>query len=309
MKTTSLLALALPVLFGSCAGFHLETASEERTFSAPIGESRSIRVETVNGQVTILAEEGRSDVEVRAVVKASARTIEEAEARLPEIGVIAENVNGGDLAISVVFPDGKPRSNEGCAFDIRTPIAHGVLVDTSNGSITVEGLSGRAELHTSNGPVSILHHDGDLLVRTSNGRIVAEGRIGTADLDSSNGGITVTGARGRVTADTSNGNVLFRPAAGYSSPFRIDSSNGNVEVRLPDDASVECEASTSNGSVTVSGHAPGLVVTGEKKNERRIRIGRGGGAASEVSTSNGTITVAIVSAGAEREEKETALPR
>jgi len=279
----------------SCTGWNMRTAEEERNLSATLGSGRAIRVETVNGSVTIVADSTVSDVAIKAQVRGSAHTEEEARARLADIAVVAENVDGGDLAISLVFSDGEPRNNEGCDLEIRTPGAQGVTVSTGNGEVRIEGLSGVADLRTSNGPITVARHDGAVRADTSNGPIDVQGVIGDADLSTSNGGVVVRGARSRVTAKTSNGDIEFRAANGFSSAFELDTSNGDVDVFLPPSASVDVNSSTSNGSVRAVG---GAEVTGDKT-DKRICLGKSA-PPSRIDTSNGTIIVAVEAIEAEK---------
>lgn len=288
----SLLA-ALPL--ASCSGWKLETAREERHLSASIGAGRAIRVDTQNGGVEIVSDPSLSAVAIKADVRGAAPTVEEARVRLAEIEIVAENVDGGDLAISLVFPDGKARNNEGCDFEIRTPGATGVTVSTGNGPVRIEGLGGFADLLSSNGPITVMRHDGAVHADTSNGRITVENASGEADLSSSNGRIEVTGARAKVTARTSNGDIEFKAASGFSAPFHLDTSNGDVTVSLPPGASVDVSASTSNGAVSTEGSP--MSVSG-RRNSKRIRVGEGAHPSS-VDTSNGHVTVAVVGREAE----------
>jgi hypothetical protein len=284
----ALAVVALPLVAG-CSGWNLKTAREERNLTVTLGAGRAIRVDAVNGSVSIVADSSLSLVAIKADVRGAARTEEEARARLAEIGVVAENVDGGDLSISLVFPDGRARNNEGCDFEIRTPGANGVSVSTGNGPIRIEGLAGLADLRTSNGAVTVVRHDGAVRVDTSNGPITIDDALGDAELVSSNGRITVNGARKGVKAKTSNGRIEFSAADGYASPFDLDTSNGSVNVFLPESASVDVSARTSNGDISTRGGA--MNVSGDKKS-KRIRVGEGT-EPSRIDTSNGEVLVAI----------------
>lgn len=104
------------------------------------------------------------------------------------------------------------------------------------------------------------------LLDTSNGSIYLEGTKGNAELDTSNSGITVKNVAGFITADTSNGSIevynsgIYKLDTSNSSitaeigevmnDILIDTSNGSIELYLSEKNDVELKLDTSNGKIS-----------------------------------------------------------
>jgi DUF4097 and DUF4098 domain-containing protein YvlB len=122
-------------------------------------------------------------------------------------------------------------------------------IATSNGTIRVDTIEGRARLKTSNGSVHASQLQGALDARTSNGAVDVSDVIGDTSLHTSNGSIRADVKRGSFDATTSNGRITVRLVEPDSKPVRLESSNGNIELTM--DAAREVHADTSNSSITV----------------------------------------------------------
>jgi hypothetical protein len=118
------------------------------------------------------------------------------------------------------------------SLEVALPADLPLLVRGTNGSITVEDLTGDLELQTSNGAVDV------------------SGSAGILDLRSTNGGITLDDSTSaRVEAATTNGRIdLTFDEAPRS--VAATSTNGGVSIRVPDDGEeYRVEADTVNGGV------------------------------------------------------------
>ncbi len=277
--------LAVAVSAG-CMSSHTNWNSdvERKTVDLDIAhrDGSGIDVRTHNGSVTIEADSTARSVMVNAEVRA--KTIE----RLDATQIVAERRPDGVLALHVEWPDGKRESNEGVSFDIKLPGAHGVTVDTGNGRVSLEGLSGEAKIDTSNGAVSIEDHRGPVVVSTSNGRIEVEEIHGTAKLRTSNGRIIAEDVHGAVDAGTSNGAIAIELADDVQGSCTARTSNGAITFKASRSMSASLDISTSNGKITVKRAGE----TMEFKKSARIEL-NGGGPTCTLTTSNGRITVEI----------------
>ncbi|WP_031516158.1 DUF4097 family beta strand repeat-containing protein [Streptomyces sp. NRRL F-5123] len=140
----------------------------------------------------------------------------------------------------------------GADYVVTVPAGLAVAGGTSNGAITLKGV-GTADVHTSNGKITVTGATGALKVRTSNGAVSVEGTRGGVDAQSSNGRITVTTPIPQdVRAHTSNASVTVTAAP---AAYRISAktSNGAKTVDLADDpsAAYRLDLSTSNGALTL----------------------------------------------------------
>ncbi len=221
----------------------------------------AVSVSTGNGAITI-RRENRSDVEITAEVRA--QTQERAE----QVIIVADRKDDGTLDVSVQWPDAR-RGSEGCTFTIALPEASGVKARTSNGAVTIEGLSGFADLQTSNGRITVKDH------------------AGPVDADSSNGAIELVDVAGKIDAKTSNGRVTIVMAASNPGPVNVRTSNGSIDLTASAEMGGVLKMETSNGSIAAD--IPGATASISKK-KGEVKLPREG-AESMLKTSNGRITV------------------
>ncbi len=200
--------------------------------------------------------------------------------------------------------------NCGAKFTLRVP--RKVILDdieTSNGSVRVEQLTGDARLRTSNGSVRVWSVEGNVVAQTSNGSMEVDKFTGSADLHTSNGKIKATGVNGSFSAVTSNasvdaelssidpgkpviarssnGTITLTMTSWKNNEIRATTSNGSVNLRLPDSIGAEFRASTSNGHITTDFE---VATKDFSKTHMAGRIGAGGGLI-DVTTSNGNVRV------------------
>lgn len=256
--------------------------TEERQMTVAALPAKPVHVRTMNGAVSVK----RADVsEVKIKAKVRARDAE----RLAKTQILAERDADGMLKVSVKWADDRRKNNEGVSFEIQVPDADGVDIDTSNGSVAITGLSGRAVLETSNGGISASDHGGDVRASTSNGGISMTGVRGSIDVESSNGGITIKDAGGAVTADTSNGAISVHLGPASSGPVKADTSNGTIELIVGPSFAGTVRADTSNAAVDVD--VPGSVrVTRLSRTDAQVQFAAAG-PGSVLDTSNGRITI------------------
>ncbi|MFO0375771.1 MAG: hypothetical protein ACK51N_01850, partial [bacterium] len=133
------LPAALLLAAAGLTGCDTITYTESRQSVAPAMPASAIDVQTRNGSVKITGA-NRTDTLIKATLRS--RDPE----RLKAAQVIVDT--GPVMKISVAWPDG-PQSQDGASFDIAVPDASGVTVATSNGSVTITGLSGIADLRSS----------------------------------------------------------------------------------------------------------------------------------------------------------------
>jgi len=120
------------------------------------------------------------------------------------------------------------------SYDLRVPAQLALHVTTSDGAVTVSGISGDLDLHTADGGITADGASGRLQLRTSDGAVIAR------DLHSTT-----------VAATTSDGRVLLS--------FLVDpdtvnahTSDGSLRITVPrDDTAYQVVAATSDGSRTV----------------------------------------------------------
>jgi len=227
-----LVALAVAAV-SACDGVGASKTAHDSTTVA--GKVTGIRIDDDNGSVRVQASAGAAAVSVRRTVHY--------HGGMPGASSHTEK---GVLWLS--------SCGQNCSADYVVTIPAGLPVSggTSNGSVTLSGI-GTADVHTSNGKITVTGATGAVKVRTSNGAVSVEGTRGGVDAESSNGSITIrTSTPQDIRARTLNASltVTAAPAA-----YRISAKtlNGARKVDLADDpgGTYRLELSTSNGPLTV----------------------------------------------------------
>lgn len=200
-----------------------------------------------NGGVTVKGwNEG--GILVRARVQANARSREEARELAQQVRVVTE---GGQ--VRATGPERREGRTWSVSYEVFVPRRTGLELETTNGGIAVERVSGEMRLQARNGPVSLRGVGGNVRARTANGplRVVLEGdRWAGQGLD----------------AETRNGPVTLEVPDGYSASLETGTVNGPMNFDIP---------------VRVQGRITRRIQT---------ELGRGG-APIRIVTTNGPVTV------------------
>jgi len=265
--TASLGAVCLVALAG-CSVTADRSVSVQRTidFEGPT----SLDIRTRNGSVTIRTDPGVVDIEVQASLRASGSTMEAARGRVDAMGVDIRTEPGGIVTITPSVP-GSWKSGDAVSFDIVLPAVAMVNIETSNGSVTIDGTTSMSK------------------IRTSNGRVRATDCSGGLDIDTSNGSVKVLGQEGPLTVSSSNGKLTIGFADGASDPFDVHTSNGSIRIEVTSNWAGLISASTSNGRVTLRDASDAVDRRGRSAD---FELGAGG-AVSKAKSSNGSIEVKV----------------
>lgn len=268
-----------------------EKVTETRSITADHVAGGSLYIDTRNGSVEVYADDSVDAVKIDATVTAADTSEVEAAKRLAETKVIVERDTGQRLTIRPDWPS-IARAGEGASFNVRMPDANGVIIDTSNGNVTVHGLRGKLVIDTSNSGVEVVNHDGETIIDTSNGAVDVRGNRGRVYADSSNGRIRITDQHGSVEADTSNGPIEVVLANDQSGPLKLDTSNGSITVTVGPAFAGTVEFDTSNGSIYVRNRGGDVRTSTIGKSDGVIVMAKDGHK-SIVETSNASITFTI----------------
>ena len=115
------------------------------------------------------------------------------------------------------------------------------------GEITVEGVSGSAEVHSGSSDIRIGAVDGTADVSTGNGRVRVGLVTGPANIKASNGSVSVDRALSDITAASSNGEVRIGEVV--RGKVSATSKNGGVEVGVRQGSAAWLELNTGVGRV------------------------------------------------------------
>ena len=115
------------------------------------------------------------------------------------------------------------------------------------GEVTVEGVSGSAEVHCGSSDIRIGAVDGTADVSTSNGKVRVGVVTGPANVKAANGSVSVDRALSDLTATSSNGQVRVGEVA--RGKVSATSKNGAVEVGIREGSAAWLELNTGLGRV------------------------------------------------------------
>lgn len=247
---------ALVVLMSLAATAAVSADTIERSFPATAGGT--LILDTDRGAIDVRATGGD---QVHVTV-----TREGSEDRIADFTVdFATTSNGLEIT-----GDDKRKSNWGGSrnlrvrFDIEVPESYNLDLETSGGSISVDGLRGEVAARTSGGSMTFGRIDGPVRAKTSGGNIELKGSTVTADVSTSGGNISIGEVNGTVAAHTSGGSIRIQHAGGavnastsggniYVDEVRgsIDArtSGGSVKARITEQPQAACRLSTSGGRV------------------------------------------------------------
>jgi DUF4097 and DUF4098 domain-containing protein YvlB len=235
--------------------------SEEFLQTYQVRSGTVVEVYNRNGSITLTGWDEDS-IEIRAVKESVS-----GQEALDQVDI---NIDIADkLIIETVFNDSVDHVSVN--YEIKVPVDLLVgLVQTANGSITIENVGGNPELSTSNGSITAINVNG--IVSAS----------------SSNGNITVNGARSLASLTTSNGNIAAELRTLYDH-LEVSTSNGSISMALAPSLTVDLTARTSNGSITVNNLNFDVTTLDQSQ---MIGTLNGGGFNLSLVTSNGSIELA-----------------
>jgi len=253
--------IVLAVLFLGAVCFADDWKREYR-----VGASPYLQVETNDASIEVHGTNGAS---ISVNVTAKGYSIG------PDGVRVSERQDGDQVYVQVKIPHWNFWFNftdRSVHIEVWAPQQTKIKLDSSDGSLRLDGTRGEARLNTSDGSIRVNNFDGVLVARSADGSIEATGRFDGLDLNTSDG---------HVTAEVRAGSHL-------SSNWSIRTADGSITLRLPEDLAVDLDAWTSDGSVSVD--LPMLVQGTQGRNRVHGRL-NGGGPLLEVRTSDGSVHI------------------
>jgi DUF4097 and DUF4098 domain-containing protein YvlB len=283
---------ALLILAGLAAGcaVHVDTQAqivrEEKRFT--VSGTPELDISTFDGAIEVRSWD-RPDVVIE--IEKRGATQEAVDA----LQVVASQ-NGSRIELEVKPPRKETFSGVGfyrtasARLVVSVPAEINLRARSGDGSIRVDGLSGRIDLRTSDGSIRASEVSGELTMNTGDGAVTVNGADGRLTVDTGDGGVTVTGRLSHVKLRTGDGSIVYRadPESRMSEDWEITTGDGGVTLYLPEGFSADLDAYTGDGTIRSE-----LNVAGEEDLERRRRSLRGrlgeGGRSLRIRTGDGGI--------------------
>ena len=180
------------------------------------------------------------------------------------------NIDTGDGSVDTQSISGRVKIHTGDGSVRAQAVSGDVDIDTGDGSITLEGAKGEIHLHTGDGHVEARDLDGRVNASSGDGHITISGRLDALDIKTGDGSI----------------NARVQPGSKVASSWSIRTGDGSVDVVLPPDLQANIDASTNDGHISLG--IP-LTVEGTFKNSEIHGKMNGGGQSLTVHTGDGSI--------------------
>ena len=168
----------------------------------------------MNGGIHVTGWDG-SEVRVEARVRAQAREQDRADEILEEVEVLANA-----RLVEADGPDMRRREGWSVSYHVFVPYSTDLELETHNGGISLEDVSGRIRMSALNGGVKVSGAGGDVVGRTTNGGLSVE-------LDGDRW------AGEGLDLRTTNGGVTVAIPEGYSAEFETATVNGGFSLDMP----------------------------------------------------------------------------
>lgn len=198
------------------------------------------------------------------------------------------------------------RGRRGPRIEVRMPKDADLQIDTGDGSVETQPLSGRVKIHTGDGSVKVQAIDGNVDIDTGDGSITVEGAKGEIRLHTGDGHIEARNLDGRVDANSGDGHIKIdgrldalnvktgdgsidarvEPGSKLTGGWSIRTGDGSVDLALPPDLQANIDASTNDGHISMG--IP-LTVEGTFSNSQIHGKMNGGGQALTIHTGDGSI--------------------
>ncbi len=262
-----------------------ERATREERIELAAPASGHVRIHNTNGRTTVIGEE-RSDIEICIAKTARAESSEAALQLLDQIRLV-HGMTGDALGLDVEVP--RKWNRRGHAnLELRVPRETHIDVSVSNGKIAITALCGRVRARSSNGSVTIEDVTGDIEVATTNAKVCCSMTCGRLMARSSNGKIELDEHRGSVDASTSNGLIRVSMDEIGKAGVQLATSNGRILLELPEDANADVDIRVDNG--VIRNDRTLCKATRASNGQVRGQLGAGG-PLIKLRTSNGSISL------------------
>ena len=227
------------------------TETDERVFD--VSGTPDIDLSTFDGPIEILGWD-RPDVRIEIEKRAAD------DQALDEIEIEVEQ-DGDRIRVSARRPDRAGRvtfavitSWRGVKLTANVPREANVTASTDDGSVTVEGVSGRLELSSDDGSIRGEMLGGQVIASTDDGSVRLRDVSGRVDAQTDDGSMRVSGRLSGVRLRTDDGSVEVgadRDSV-MAEDWEIHTDDGSVTLELPRRFSAEFDARTGDGRVRVA---------------------------------------------------------
>ncbi len=239
--------------------------------------------------VHVKSDDGSVRVTVGTGAQVAARVTTSGWRIAPDEVTVTESQTGDRVDIAVKLPHQHfTFGHRSVTVALQVPKQVNLDVQTGDGSIDVEPVSGRLNLSTGDGSIAVKGLAGDVRMHTGDGSIDGSGLDGRLTADTGDGHLTVQGRFELLDLGTGDGRIDVEAAPGskVASAWSLHSGDGSIVLRLPADLGAAVDASTGDGRIQLE---EPLAVNGTISSTHvRGNLGAGGGPL-QIHTGDGSI--------------------
>ncbi len=249
----------------------------------PISGRADLHVQTDDGSVTIISADQK---DVSAHVMTS-------RYRIPDDVHIEENQSGDTVNIHVRVPHfnwGFFGHGGSVRVELRVPRELNLDVNTGDGSVTAQPVSGDIRIVTGDGNIQADGVKGNIYMHSGDGHIQGSNLDGTLKVDTGDGHVTIGGRFDSLDVRTGDGNIDASALNGskVAGNWNLHSGDGRINLRVPSDLSANLDAHTGDGSITVD---MDITVSGSLGHSTVRGKINGGGGELKITSGDGSIHV------------------
>ena len=300
LRTTGFtVGIALASLFAATA-FAPSALAEEWTKSYTVSGRANVRVDTNDGSVRIATGDSK---QVEFVVDYDGYKLDkdfhiesrqdgdhvEISARVSGHWGFSWGVNHRNIKIQVRMPkDADLQIDTGDGAVETQAVTGRVKIHTGDGSVRADVVTGDVDIDTGDGSITLEGAKGDVRLRTGDGHIDARNIDGKLDATSGDGHIKIDGRFDALNIKTGDGSIdaHVQPGSKLVSGWNIHTGDGSVDLVLPGELQADIDASTHDGRISL-----GIPVTVEGTFSTSQLHGKmnGGGQPLTIHTGDGSI--------------------
>jgi len=256
--------------------------AEEWTKSYTVSGRAHVRVETNDGAVRVSTGDTKQ-VELRVIYSGY---------QMDKNLTVSSRQEGDTVEVSARVHSGFGWNwgvnHRSLRVEVHMPREADLSVDTGDGSVEAQALTGDLDIHTGDGHIRVDGAKGNIRLRTGDGSIDGRDLDGKVEADTGDGHVTLEGRFDALNIKSGDGSITARAGAGskLSTGWNIHTGDGSVDLSLPGDLQANIEASTNDGRISL-----GIPVTVEGTFSTSKISGKmnGGGMQLTIHTGDGSI--------------------
>ena len=170
---------------------------------------------------------------------------------------VSSNQNGDRVEISARVRNGMNWGwggiHKSLRIEVHMPRNADLEVDTGDGSVESDSVSGNVDIHTGDGHIRLDGAKGNIRLRTGDGSNEGRDLDGQLEATSGDGHINVDGRFDALNIKTGDGSVTARanPGSKLASSWNVHTGDGSVTMSVPGDLQANIDASTNDGRISL----------------------------------------------------------